>query len=145
MYDVDSSIKMLMSFVATDAPRILVSDCGRRDILEKLSAHGRVDCTASDCENRERCVKLNLAMPFLPLKRYDVWVADLSRLRINAGYIFHLASTTLKMLGILAIIGDIEEDIALAYGFQILHHGEWQYFLKAYEKGASVIDLGDTK
>ncbi len=120
-------LDMLMSFVVVENPKVLISGCKAR---EKIGLEGAY-CTSQDCENVNDCVPLNLAMPFLPLRRFDVWIVDYKELNINIGYIFDLASQTLKDMGILAIFNTNPEDyIALSYGFQPLHHGNWHYFLK---------------
>ncbi len=120
-------IDMLMSFVVSESPEILITGCGDRDSLQIENAY----CTSSDCENKERCVPLNPAMPFLPLRRFDVWIVNAEEIPLSIGYVFELGSQTLKDMGILAIYGTNPEDyVALSYGFQPLHHGKWHYFLK---------------
>ncbi len=139
----EQEIKMLISFLTEDNPKMLVTDCSSKEIIGKLKSYGNVQCTASDCKKKESCIPFNQNMPFLPMKKYDAWIVERNKLKINTGYIFHLASITLKMPGILAITEHIEDDIAIAYGFQVLYRGNWYYYLKAYEKSGSVIDFSD--
>ncbi len=137
-------IKMLLSFITADMPKILVTDC---DLVDKIGEIGdsEIHCTATDCKKiREKnCVPLNPEMPFLPMRKFDAWIVDMDSLPLNPGYVFFLASNTLKMMGVLAVIGDVEDHVALAYGFQILHHGKWHYYLKGAER-KGVEDFYDT-
>gem|GEM_PF-3073896 len=128
----EHEIKMLMSFLTSENPEILITDCDLRKSLG-FEEDENIHCTSTECEKIKNCVPLNPAMPFLPLRRFDAWVVDMDRLPLNPGYVFHLASTTLKMMGVVAIIGEVEDHVALAYGFQILHHGRWNYYLKGSE------------
>ncbi|NPA74644.1 MAG: hypothetical protein GXO25_01010 [Euryarchaeota archaeon] len=123
----EHELEMLMSFVVKDTPDILITGCALRDSLGLANAK----CTATDCEKVDDCVALNPAMPFLPLRRFDVWVVDFSEFKMSIGYVFELASQTLRDMGVLAIFNTAPDDnIAISYGFQPLHHGAWHYYLK---------------
>ena len=143
-FTMNEEVKMLLSFITVDNPKILVTDCSfSREIGEIDGAE--VHCTSQDCKKSgaENCVPLNPMAPFLPVRKFDAWIVDLDLLPLNPGYVFHLGSTTLKMRGILAVVGDVEDHVALAYGFQILHHGRWHYYLKGSER-KGVEDFSDS-
>ena len=138
----NDEIKMLMGFVIEDSPRILISGCENKNLLEAMKPHGTVECTSVDCENKENCVPLNPEMPFLPLDRFNVWIVNMDSIRMSEGFVFHLASNTLKKMGILAIIGgEVDDNIARGYGFQVLYHGAWHYYLKASEGKGNIMDI----
>ena len=127
----DVRIKRLMGFITEDNLNILVSPCEFLKDIEEIKKYGDVRCTHDKCENYENCIKINMKALFLPLESFNTWIVDTDRFKINIGYIFYLASQTLKNFGILAIKGKGDDEVALSYGFQILYHGEWHYYLKS--------------
>ncbi len=124
--------KRLMGFVMEEKPRILITPCAKLDELKNELQGYDFTCADVECKEREKCIKININVPFLPLNRFDVWIVDLEHaFPLNLGYIFYLAKNTLKDNGVLTIIGkQVDDSIALSYGLKILYHGEWHYYLK---------------
>ncbi len=126
-----NEFKRLMGFVIEEKPQILVTPCAKLDELEGELDGYDVVCGDTNCEDREKCIKININAPFLPLKRFDVWITFLDEFPFNLGYIFYLAKNTLRDNGILVIIGEnVDDSIALSYGLKILYHGKWHYYLR---------------
>ena len=129
----DERIKKLMGFISEDNPEILVSPCEFREEIEEIKKMGRVKCASFDCEKYKECIKINSQLPFLPINAFHTWIVNSANFKMSIGYIFYLASRTLKDFGILAIT-EGDDTLALSYGFQILYHGEWHYYLKSYKR-----------
>ena len=138
----EDEIKMLMGFVVESEPEILISPCEESELIEIMKSKGKVTCTSKSCEKKENCLVLNPELPFLPLDRFHVWIVNAEKIGLSEGYVFHLASNTLKTMGVLAVMkGNFDENVARGYGFQILYHGSWDYYLKASDKRSNMMDL----
>ncbi len=131
-------IKKLLTFCVKDPERILITPCSLKQAewypsLLSLKSVEEIRCTATDCEEEENCTKMNPEGLFLPFKRFDAWILDIDSFPYSPGYAFYLGYQTLKDFGVIAVIHGNEEldPVALTYGFQILYHGEWIYYLKA--------------
>ncbi len=134
-----NEVKMLMSFIVDEEPEFLVSPC-EEELISNLKEEGEVWCTARKCESKH-CIELNPEGPYLPRDRFSAWIVDVKSTPLTVGYVFHLASHTLKNMAVLAIKNAVVDDsMARGYGFEILHHGSWHYYLKSEEK-SSTLDL----
>lgn len=127
----DEKIKKLIGFITDEKMDFLVSPCEFLKEIEEIKKYGNVKCTDEKCEEYENCIKINMKAIFIPLNSFNAWIVDSEKIGISIGYIFYLASQTLKNFGILAMKGEENDDVALSYGLQILYHGEWHYYLKS--------------
>ena len=134
----EPQIKKLLAFCVKDPERILITPCSLKQAkwypsLLSLKSVQEIRCTANNCEDEENCIRMNPEGLFLPFKRFDVWILDIDSFPYSPGYGFYLGYRSFKDFGILAVIHGNEEldPVALTYGFQILYHGDWDYYLKA--------------
>ncbi len=133
----DLRVKRLLEFCSHDPKSILITPCQLKKSawFEDLKFLPEIRCTAVDCEEEgEGCIKMHPQGLFLPFEKFDVWILDLSRFPYTPGYAFYSGYQALKEFGIIAITGEVDDSldsVALSYGFQILYHGEWHYYLKA--------------
>jgi len=129
-------IKILKSFLTVDSPAVLLTPCDLRneDWLSDLN-YSEIKCTSVNCEEEDKdCIKMNPQGMYLPLHRFHVWIIDPDYFTYTPGYAFYLGRSSLKEFGIIALTSltdDAMDSIALSYGFQILHHGNWHYYLKS--------------
>jgi len=132
----DERIKTLLSFLTVDSPSVLLTPCEFRDEswVEEIGAES-VKCTSSQCKEEDKeCIKMHPTGIYLPMKRFNVWIIDPSQFPYTIGYAFYLGRSAMKDFGVIALTSmpdDAMDSIALSYGFQILHHGNWHYYLKS--------------
>ncbi|ADD08169.1 hypothetical protein [Candidatus Aciduliprofundum boonei] len=129
-------IKILKSFLTVDSPAVLLTPCElkNKDWVSELN-YSEIKCTSLDCQEEDKdCIKMNPQGLYLPLHRFHAWIIDPEYFIYTPGYAFYLGRSSLKEFGIIALtslVDDAMDSIALSYGFQILHHGNWHYYLKA--------------
>ncbi len=132
----EDEIKKLKSFLTEDSPSILLTPCALRDAdwIDNLSP-SEIKCTNSDCKEEDKdCIKMHPTGMYLPLKRFNAWILDLDYFIYTPGYAFYLGRSAMKEFGIIALTSlpdDAMDSVALSYGFQILYHGKWHYYLKS--------------
>ncbi len=137
----DERIKRLLGFLTVDEPIVLLTPCNlKKEAWLKDIKAKEIRCTSSNCEKEEGCIKMHPEGLFLPFDKFDVWILNLEEFPYSPGYAFYSGYQALKDFGIIAIIRGVDEyldSVALSYGFQILYHGRWHYYLKA-GKGKSL-------
>ncbi len=132
----DPKIKRLLGFVTSNNPVLLLTPCKLRaeewvkDINPK-----EIKCTDLNCDEEDKdCIKMHPQGLYLPIGRFDVWIIDPSQFPYSPGYAFYLGHSSMKQFGILVFTelpDELTDSVALSYGFQILYHGEWHYYLKS--------------
>ena len=131
----DEGIRLLKGFLTVENPEVLLTPCKMRDEswLEDLKPK-RVRCTSSNCDDDEECITMHPTGMYLPMKGFDVWILDPEYFPYTTGYAFYLGNSAMKKFGIIVLtklVDDAMDSIALSYGFQVLYHGTWHYYLKA--------------
>ena len=132
----DPRIKTLLSFLTVEKPEVLLSSCSMKDEkwVEDIGAKS-VKCTSAQCEEEdETCIKTHPTGMYLPMNRFDVWIINPEEFPYTLGYAFHLGASSLRKFGLIVLTSlpdDAMDSVALSYGFQILYHGDWHYYLKS--------------
>ncbi len=132
----DDRIRMLKGFLTTDKPEVFLVPCGMRneDWLKEIGA-SRVMCGSSKClEEDKDCITMHPTGMYLPMKRFDLWILDPEAFPYTTGYAFYLGASAMKQFGVIVLTSlpdDAMDSVALSYGFQILYHGRWHYYLKS--------------
>ena len=132
----DLRIKKLLGFLTVEKPSLLLTPCSLREEewVKEINA-GEVKCTDVNCDKEDKnCIKMHPQGLYLPIEKFDVWIVDPRSFPYSPGYAFYLAHTAMKKFGIFVLThlpDDLTDSVALSYGFQILYHGEWHYYLKA--------------
>ncbi len=132
----DENIKALLSFLTVDEPELLLTPCSFRneDWINEIGARN-IRCTATKCEEEDKeCITMHPTGLYLPMNKFDIWIIDPEEFPYTIGYAFYLGKSAMKQFGIIALTSmpdDAMDSIALSYGFQILYHGTWHYYLKS--------------
>ncbi len=133
----DARIKRLLEFCVEDPQSILVTPCELKEEewFKDLEFVKDIRCTSTRCEEGDKnCIKMDPQGVFLPFEKFNIWLINLEEFPYSPGYAFYLGYESLKDFGIIAIVNKVDESmdsVALSYGFQILYHGAWHYYLKA--------------
>jgi len=131
----DEKVKKLLGFLTVEKPSLLLTPCSLRDEpwVKELNA-GEIRCTDINCEKGDPlCIKMYPQGLYLPIEKFDIWIMDPREFPYSPGYGFYLAQTALRSFGVVALTNfpeGLTDSIALSYGFQILYHGAWHYYLK---------------
>ncbi len=129
-------IKILLSFLTTSSPDVLITPCDlmKESWVEEIKAES-IKCTSIKCKEEDKnCITMHPTGMYLPMKRFDIWIIDPEYFPYTPGYAFYLGNSAMKQFGIIALTSlpdDSMDSVALSYGFQILHHGSWHYYLKS--------------
>ena len=132
----EEEIKTLKSFLTVDSPSVLLTPCKFREEKWVGEINPReIKCTDVRCQEEDKeCINMHPTGLYLPIQRFDVWIMDPEYFTYTPGYAFYLAHSALKNFGIVAMTSmpdDALDSVALSYGFQILYHGKWHYYLKS--------------
>jgi len=131
----DPRVKKLLGFLTAENPVLLLTPCSlRNEEWVKEINPGEVKCTDINCEEKDKnCIKMHPQGLYLPIGKFDIWILEPKEFPYSPGYGFYLAHSALKDFGIMVLTtlpDDLTDSVALSYGFQILYHGAWHYYLK---------------